>query len=750
MNQLEGFLILTTLPLSLVLTGYWLASLLADSEPAERLAFALAAGLGLLLAAVAFVNFFHPLRGAWAYACLAPILLTVLLPRSRASLAADLAAVLRPFPRAVVGAGIVFFVLLLWPVIQAPASLFYDGTSNHDSFFWIAGTEHLKRHSYMEQPVMSATQPLTNTTSALIGWNPPWGRIGGEALLALASSVVNLSPIKLYLYATASMAVVWFGLAWLALRTFVTSTPARLTAVAVVGLQPVFVFFHSNANLPNLLGTLTGTALIIAVERLVRAAGGPRAAFVAWAALAALSLHGLLCSYPEMVPFALLPCALLWLRPWFTAGPRAYARTALVVALVLLAGAALNPATTIRAVNGFVASFKMARADATWANLFDPLEAAEYIPGFFTLCVTGCKRLGWWFGWPLTGLILGLIVLVVRRSRDPFGFCAGLAGGAALLGYTLATGFVYGWQKSAQFSAIFVVLLFPVGAVDLLARARAAAAGTRRTAATAALAVIALFMGYICLMNWLDVSKWSDRKVISDDWFALRDQSRSVYKEAPILVEASSFRMAFFHSMWSTYFLPESRLYFAARGDESGGYLRSWVVNEQKAAIPAPAAVLVGRAWADSFDANSPRLLTGREFALLGRNNRVLNLEGWFPLNGLPMYATGEITIELVPHRDSRLTLELLPRKPELWPGAAWEVARTAPDTPDFTAPVTGAAPWVMQVPLAGGRRNRVTLRLTGDSVAHARQVIAAETAAGETDGPLVFIVRTVRVEDAP
>ena len=33
------------------------------------------------------------------------------------------------------------------------------------------------------------------------------------------------------------------------------------------------------------------------------------------AALAALSLHGLLCSYPEMIPFVLLPCALLTDEP---------------------------------------------------------------------------------------------------------------------------------------------------------------------------------------------------------------------------------------------------------------------------------------------------------------------------------------------------------------------------------------------------------------------------------------------------
>ncbi|HEX2861181.1 MAG TPA: hypothetical protein VHN79_06060, partial [Lacunisphaera sp.] len=352
MNQIEGFLILTALPLSMLLTGYWLAALLAQNDPLERLAFALPCGLALLLAAAAAINFFQPLQGLWAYGCLAPILLTLLLPRSRSSLVQDVIEITRSRPRLVLISLAAFFVLLLWPVLQAPSSLFYDGTSNHDSFFWISAAEHLKRHTYMDLPVISGTQPLTNATSAVIGWNPAWGRIGGEALLALASSVINISPLKLYLYATACLAMVWFALVYLVLRTFVTDTPSRLTGAAMVCLQPVFVFFHGNANLPNLLGILTGTALIVALERALRAGTDARPEFTAWAALAGLSFHGLLCSYPEMVPFALLPCALLWLRPWFTRGPRTHWRTGLLLAVVLLAGATMNPATTVRAVRG--------------------------------------------------------------------------------------------------------------------------------------------------------------------------------------------------------------------------------------------------------------------------------------------------------------------------------------------------------------------------------------------------------------
>lgn len=734
MNQLEGLLILTALPLSMLLTGYWLASLLTDTEAVDRLAFSVAAGLVLLLAAVAAVNFFQPLRGVWAYGCLAPILLTLLLPRSRESLGRDLLSVIRPVPRAALGAMALFFVLLLWPVLQAPASLFYDGTSNHDSFFWVAGAEHLKRHSYMEQPLMSATQPLTNTTSALIGWNPPWGRIGGEALLALASSVINVSPLKLYLYATASLALVWFALVWLALRTFVTSTPLRLTGIAIVCVQPVFIFFHGNANLPNLLGTLTGGALIIAVERAIRASADHGPAFTAWATLAALSLHGLLCSYPEMVPFALLSCGLLWLRPWLRRPIGAYWRTGLILTAALATGLLLNPATTIRAVQGFLASFKMARADANWANLFNPLEIAEYVPALFTLSISGAKELGWWFGWPLSALMLTLISAAVRRSQDPFGLCAALAGSLALLGYTIVTGFAYGWQKTVQFSGIFVALLFPVAVVELLARHRITTTGTGRRLTNASLAVVGLFMLYANFMNCRDTYKWSDRKVISADWFDLREQSRGPLMDAPVLVEAGTFRMAFFHGMWAAYFLPESHLYFGARGDESGGYLRAWVRNEQRDPIPTPAAVLVSRLWADTFDTNSPRILAGREFSLLQKSNRMLAMSGVQPLNGPPDYFSDAASFDLLPHSSSHLQLELAPRKNTSAPKGIWKITRQADGQEDYQREITTPPPWRIRVPLVAGQRNRIGFSFVHDGA-------PLETSA--------FQVLTLKVEDA-
>jgi len=254
---------------------------------------------------------------------------------------------------------------------------------------------------------------------------------------------------------------------------------------------------------------------------------------------------------------------------------------------------------------------------------------------------------------------------------------------------------------------------------------------TRRLA-TVALAALVLFMGYATLMNCRDIYKWSNRKVISADWFALRDQSRTTLRHAPVLIEAASFRMAFFHGMWSAYFLTESHIYFGARGEESGGYLRTGIINEQTSEIPAPAAVLVGTPWADAFDANSPRLLTGREYTLLSKSNRVFKLGGVYPLNGPPDQASGAVFMEILPHSESHLLLELTPRAKAGWPAGEWKLTRHAEGAEDFTATVTGPSPWQLKIPLVAARRNQIGITLAGATA------------------DLSFIVRRLRIEDGP
>ena len=711
MNFLENCLLLLGLPIGMILTGYWLAARLDHANASERIAVASLIGLAALLWNISAVNYFKPLSTTWAWLCLWPAALTLLLPKARSMLARDFATVAcnrRGIIAAVAAAS--FLVLLLWPLLSRPSLVFYDGTSNHDAFFWIASAEHLKRHTYMDMPVTSLLHPLTNATPAIIGWRPPWGRMGAEGLLAFTSSIIGLAPLKLYLAATATLLVPWIAAVFLTVRTFYVERLSITATFALVALQPVFVFFHGNANLPNFVGALMAAAVVIATERSLRPGVGREV----WLLLLAFALHGLLCSYPEMLPFVVIPGGLLWLRVWFTRGFRTVWSAGVLCALAWIVGFVVNPASTVRAYAGFVSSFDTARANQNWANLFDPLSWLEYIPALATLSVGSSKALGPVVGGLLTvALLLGLF-LAFRRASDRIGALFTLGGSGALLAYTLYTGFNYGWQKTVQFGGAFWAALLPVAMVDALVQASPAHPRVRLLYRMALGGILGLF-GFATVMNCLDGHKWSRRKILTQDWFSVREYARDHLQAQPVLVDGASFRMAFFHGMWATYFLPESDLYFAARGNESGGYLRDSVVNESRTPIPVPAAFLVSRDWANTFDANSERMVEGDTVALLKTSNRVMTWSGLQPDNGFPENADAVIKLELRPHSPSLLSFSLRPRFTGEGATQRWRITRQVDGQAAFSTEVAGAPPWLISIPLEPNQLNRV--ELTADPV---------------------------------
>ena len=735
MNQLEGLLILLVLPLGLLLCGYWLAARLEVGGAATRVAIAMLAGLAVLLLEVTVLNFFVPIAGWPAYACLAPGLFTLLVGANRQRLLADVRTLAGQRPARIhVGMAALFCVLLVSPTLFSSAVVFYEGTSNHDSFFWIASAEYLKRHSYMEVPALNALRPVANAVPSIIGWKPAWGRMGAEGMLALASALTGTSPLKLYLYATACLFPLWLAAMYLAVKTFYAERVSPLAWGAGMLLQPVFVFYYNNSNLPNLLGAITGATAVIAVARVLAPDPGEHPARGAWLLLTVLSLHALYCVYPEMVPFVWLPCSLLWLRSLVVGRLRQTWRPALLVAGAVVVSLLVNLASTVRAVSGFVASMKLARGEQPWSNIFRNLDPFQYPPALITLSVRAASFAGPVLGFGLCLLLLAGVFLAFRRARDRFGYFAAFTGGLVLLVYTFVTGFNYGWQKGVQFSGVFLAATVSVAQLDALLHL-AASARPARWLGRIGSAGLTLYLCFALGVNLVGLHYWSSIKSVSNDWFVLRGKSQQELRNAPVLVESASFLLPFFYSMWSAYFLPESNLYYGARGEESGGYLRGNVINEQNHKIPKPAAILVGHDWADAFDANSPRLLTGREYTLLQKNNRVFKLTGFSPINGVPDHVSGAAEMEILPHSPGNLLLELAPWAKTGWPAGVWQLTRHAEGAEDFRTTVSGPSPWHLVIPLVAARRNQVTITLAGH------------------DGPadtVSFAVRSLRIEDSP
>lgn len=711
MNSALHLAVLTALPLTLTLAGYWLAARLPALDAAERVAVATLAGLGALLWNIAGVGFFEPLAGGWAWLCLWPVAATLLDRRARAAFGRDFIELARS--RRTIGATLLaasLLATLLWPLLSRSSLVFHDGTSNHDAFFWIVAAEHLMRHSYMELPVTGSEYPLMNAVPAIIGWQPSWGRMGGEGFLAITASLAGVEPVRIYLAATAALFAPWVAAVFLVVRTFLVHRLGRAAVFALVVLQPVFVYFHGNANLPNLLGALCAAAAVLATERILRAEPGR----AGWLVLLALSVHGLLCSYPEMLPFVVMPAGLLWLRTWFSGEIRHVWRTSSFAALGWIAGLALNPASTTRGWGGFVASFGAARANQNWANLFDPLSPLQYVPALATLSVGATREVGLLGGVLLTIMLIVALSIAWRRASDRAGAGFILSGAGALLVYTMATGFNYGWQKTVQFGGPLWAAFLPVAIVATLSAETPSRRSIRFVWRTT-LAVVIAFFAYATLFNCRDSHKWSGRKLITEDWFGLREFARERLFAQPVLVDGASFRMAFFHGMWATYFLPDSPLHFSERGKkDNGGYLGGGVRTEARDAVPPPAAFLVSREWADTFDANSPRLFAGDTVALLGQANRVFHWSGLHPDNGPPENAYSRVTLEVLPHSSSELVLVLAVHE-EVNSSATWRVRRTAPGAPEFATNIAGPAPWRIVVPLVAGQSNH--LELAAESV---------------------------------
>lgn len=703
MFWLEAAVIIFLVGFSLLLAGYWLAAELNDVAPSERAAAAMLIGLSSFIFMVSAVGFFRPIHGLGACVCLLPMVVTLARKNARQKLAADFRELsLRADVRWIAAASTVLLYLVLRPLLVDPNLVFFDGTENHDSFFWISGAEYLQHHSYMQTAEPSDVHPFGNSAQAIIGWQPAWGRMGAEGLVALFSSIIVVPILNTYNCATASLLLPWLAGVFLVLRTFVRQRLSLLVLLVAAALQPLFVFFHSNANLPNLIGALAACGMVVATQRSCGLTNGPAAR--PWWLFVTLSTHAVLCAYPEMMPFVLLPCGLLCLRAWRVRGwSRAFAAGA-----ALLVGLLVNPATAARAYSGFLSSYVLARTDH-WHSLFDPLHPAAYLPALTTLAVGALAHVGPIAGTILSMLVLALLVLVVRRACDPFGIAAILSGSAVLLLYTLLAPFGYGWQKTAQFGGIFIAAIFPAGCLAVLEGNFSH--GRYRVTRNLVVVAIICFYAYATLVSCLRTYPHAVQKRLTREMLALRDFAATHLREVPILVLQDSFQRPFFYGMWASYFFPTSSLIYSARAWSPGGYLTDTVRLETPDHLPKPVAFFVSDKWAATFDLTSRRLREGSGFALLENSNRVSRLEGFYPVDGVPEYAAARATLTIAPHHAARLQMTVQPRANRSGGQIHLRVERrTGPASEPLTHVFEGEPPWQIDVPLEGAIANVIAI----------------------------------------
>jgi len=690
MHWLTALLILGGIPVTFVLQGSWLAARGKLPSAGLRLAAALLAGLTITLCLMGALNLVTPLAGWPLGAILAPALVAVLHRQTRAGLLADVRVIFST-PRGVAfGASLgVFIVLLLWPAWSDAELIYSEGTSNHDAFFWVLGADFAREHSCLAAPGTPLAGASAAFNRAIAGWFPSWGRLGAESYLATVAGFAQQTPLTVYLWASGALFFAWVAAVYAVVRTFIVDRLSRTALIALALFQPLFAFYHHNANLPNLLGVIVGATVVLATEWTRRAiATGTRRPF-APVALFAFGWQAVFCSYPEIAPFVGLPCALLALRD--VRRERSARHALLWLAGGFALGVLANPVVAERALRTFTRSVQMARFETNWANIVAAAGPEGFLPALLTLSTKTGHELGAVPGAIATALIVAGALLTWRRARDRYGVAVLFAGAGALGVYTLVTGFVYGWQKTAQFSGVFVAAIFPVGLVAVLAQARGPA--WRSWLATG---VVTIFFGFSLTITQLDLLKWSGRKQLHAEWTRL--DSLSLPATEVVTIDAATFPQPFFFGMWSAYFLRAHSFVFAGRGGlESRGYLRGSVGTE--GTPPTRGPLLVSREWADAVVPAAPRLLVGSEFVVLAPAERILTVDGAEPKSGVPRTVASRFQVCVRTPHHARLEIEIAATGPST-PAGTWE-ARGADGAP-LAFQWTGAR-WHATVSLPAG-----------------------------------------------
>lgn len=189
-------------------------------------------------------------------------------------------------------------VALNLPILLDHA-LIFEGTGNHDSFYYTVVAHYMQHHSFYAPVAYTPEHPYNEIIRWTFGGAAPIGRVGAEGYLAWLSSLFNRNPAFLY-NAASTCGMIVAGSCCLLLLS-----PARLREIrhgnTRVWLIPAAlstpVLYESvfNSNFSTAYGVAFFSAYLSASWMRSRT---PRLV------LAVLLMTAMLASYPELVPMA--------------------------------------------------------------------------------------------------------------------------------------------------------------------------------------------------------------------------------------------------------------------------------------------------------------------------------------------------------------------------------------------------------------------------------------------------------------
>ncbi len=189
-------------------------------------------------------------------------------------------------------------VALNLPILLYHA-LIFEGTGNHDSFYYTVVAHYMQHHSFYAPIIYTPEHPYNEITRWTFGSAAPIGRVGAEGYLAWLSSLFNRNPAFLY-NATSTCGMIVAGLCCLLLlsparQREIRHGIARVWLIPAALLTPVLYESVFNSNYSTVYGVAFFAAYLSASWMRSRT---PRLV------LAVLLMTAMLASYPELVPMA--------------------------------------------------------------------------------------------------------------------------------------------------------------------------------------------------------------------------------------------------------------------------------------------------------------------------------------------------------------------------------------------------------------------------------------------------------------
>ncbi|MBB3225865.1 hypothetical protein FHW69_000455 [Luteibacter sp. Sphag1AF] len=625
--------------IALILIGYPFARLSRLEAKPSRIFWAPALAMAVLIAITRSLAYVMPIDLAMPW-LLALLGLWLIATWTRASVRADFCAdatATSGMTFALCILGIVMAVVLCNLPIPLYGAILFEGTSNHDSIYYVTNARWMMAHASTETLAYSPLDPFYSISRFFFADHAPLGRIGSEALLGFVSSVARRDPVYLYnpmqAVATATGIFALYALLPHNVATMMKRISLRSACVAIsLALAPAAMQMVLNSNFANAFGTILLTAFVVFACRSRPAWLDP---------IPAVIFAALLATYAELAPIGLGVVGSIMLCTWllreatFTEAVVRGVRILCVVALGAIVFFWIS-SSAIWVIKG--AYFEASTQGTAWGDPYAGLKGPRYLVAFLTTTRGVLEHIPKGAIW-LSILVVIASALLARREKKEEPFYIGVAlGFLVLAGMIVFKEFNYGKMKIAEYFSLFLppMMLFAV----------ARAPGTRKrwsgALSTLALVLIAglhISCAYAMVMQSLN---FGEKKHINTDLMTISAAASAHANGRPI--SARFTEQPYFFSMWFTYFAKTPVVFSNDFG--GGGYLASYT-NDHPAAPFESAPLAVGQdeyMRAASFPAE-PVLTRGRFTVIDLEHGSRFSVSGLHANEGPFSWMPKEITI---------------------------------------------------------------------------------------------------------